>query len=184
MRALLRPLLLGALLTCAAAAPALAQSGFALKGGYIYNRSDVDASTRVSGANGFGVGAEFVVPIVNLGVGVSAYSGGKVTEFDAETSKINVVAEANYFLKLPMIPVAPYAGVHVGMGHYSQRDDSTPSTRPQDGWRQVGYQAGLRVQLVSLLGVDAQLRRVSSSLATNQDSALSRTQVVVGVTLF
>jgi hypothetical protein len=184
MSKFLRALVLGALLTGAVAAPAVAQDGFALKAGYIYNRAPAEGAARDAGVSGFGAGVEYVLPIVGVGVGLSAYTGGRVTDFDVATSNVNVVAEANYFLKLPVIPIAPYAGVHAGLGQYSQAHDTTPGTRPQDGWRQLGFQAGVRFQLISLFGVDAQFRRVSTSLANEQGDGLARNQVVVGVTLF
>jgi hypothetical protein len=184
MRKFLLPLVFGALLTAAAGVPAVAQSGFALKASHIYNHVQSKGATEVNGASGFGVGAEYVLPIVGLGVGVSAYTVGRPGEFNFENSTVNAVAEANYFFKLPLIPVAPYAGVHTGLGQFALGDNDRIDARPRDGWRQVGFQAGVRVQLISLLGVDAQFRRVSSSLAAGQGDELSRNQVLVGITLF
>jgi len=183
MKTMLRSAVLGGLLAAAVAVPAAAQDGFALKGSYIYNRSTVEGATEVPGANGFGLGAEFVLPL-GFGVGVSAYTGGRVRDFDVETSGVSVAADANYFFKLPLVPIAPYVGVHAGMGRYSRIDDSSPGTRPKDNLRQLGYQVGVRLPLLSVFGLDAQYRRMSSSLQTSQGSDLSRQQVLVGVTLF
>lgn len=174
----------GFLLLAASAAPAAAQSGFALKGHYVYNRAAVDDARSVPAENGFGIGAEIVLPF-GIGVGVSGYSSGKVSDFDTETSSVSVLAEANYFLKLPILPVAPYAGVHAGLGRYSRTDlQSSSEPELEDNAAQLGYQAGLRFQPTSLIGVDLQYRRVSESLFREQDSRFSRNQVLLGVTLF
>jgi hypothetical protein len=171
------------ILLAAAAAPAFAQDGFALKAGYLYNRSQVEGATDVPTASGFGLGVEYVLP-GGVGLGVSAYSAGSVREFDVESGTLNVAAEANYFLRIPLLPLAPYGGVHAGFGRYSRGDGSTPGTRPDDGWRELGWQVGMRVQLLPILGLDAQFRRVSTSLETNQGEGLSREQVIIGVALF
>jgi hypothetical protein len=183
MKIVFRGLMLGGLMVGALAAPAVAQSGFALKAGYIYNRAKASGTNQSSAANGFTLGAEYVLPL-GLGVGLSAYTGGRVREFDVETSNINVVAEANYFLKLPIIPITPYAGVHAGMGRYSRADEASPGLRPEDNLLQLGYQAGLRFNLLPGFGIDTQYRRVSSSLASTQMPQLTRNQVVIGVALF
>lgn len=187
MKTILRSLLLGASLVGVVAAPAAAQSGFALKGSYIYNRAtveDAQQTREVPAASGYGVGAELVLPL-GLGLGVSGYTGGKLREFDRDASSFTVLAEANYFLKLPLLPLAPYAGVHAGLGRYSREDVENPSVDVRDdNLRQLGYQLGLRFQLTSLLGLDAQYRRVSTSLQAEQDVEFSRDQVLVGITLF
>lgn len=183
MKNWMRSLAFGGLLAAVLAAPAAAQDGFALRAGYIYNRSQVEGATEVPGASGFGVGAEYVLPM-GIGVGVMGYTAGRVQEFDVEQNSVNVAAEANYFLRLPALPLAPYAGVHAGLGRYSRQDDVRPGTRPNDGWRELGYQLGLRVTLLPIVGLDAQYRRVSTSQEDTQGHALSRNQVMVGITLF
>lgn len=176
---LLLPLLL------LAAAPAAAQSGFALKGHYLYNSEAIQGTDSLPSANGFSVGAELVLPL-GIGIGVSGHTAGGVDEFEVETESLVVVAEANYFLDLPFVPVSPYVGVHAGMGHYSRSDvGGDRDHKLQDTERsQLGYQAGVRVQLTPLLGLDAQWRRVSASTSAGQDGRLERNQVLLGVTLF
>ncbi len=165
---------------------ARAQKGFALKGHYLFNESSVstERTDTFPDANGFGVGAEFVLPL-GIGVGVSGYTSGGVSDFEVETSSLTVLAEANYFLRLPLLPVAPYAGVHAGLGRYS-KDDLNDPQRPtiKDSRTQLGFQAGVRVQLGSFLGLDAQYRRVSTSAAEDQEGSLERNQYLLGVTLF
>ena len=182
---LVRSLLLAGLAAGVITAPAAAQSGFALKGSYIYNRAaveDAQESRQIPSASGYGVGLEFVLPM-GVGLGVSGYTGGKLSEFDQDASSFTVLAEANYFLKLPLLPLAPYAGVHAGLGRYSRHDVQNPELQ-DDNLRQLGYQLGLRFQITPLVGLDAQYRRVSTSLQADQDRDFSRDQVLVGVTLF
>jgi hypothetical protein len=76
-----------------AAAPALhAQSGFALKGHYVFNSSTVH-DTRSSGfqsvpsPDGFSLGAEYVLPF-GLGIGASAYAEGNGTDLSARSFQV------------------------------------------------------------------------------------------------
>lgn len=180
-----RSLTVAALLLAGTVAPAVAQSGFALKAHYLYNGSAAEGADRIPSAGGFSVGAELVLPL-GIGVGVSGYAAGDPTDFDAETSSLGALAEANYFFGLPLLPVSPYVGVHAGLGMVNRdrlEDDPDISLRDRSG-RQLGVQAGVRVQLGSALGVDAQVRRVSLSAAAEQDESLERTQVLLGVALF
>ncbi|MBV9772977.1 MAG: outer membrane beta-barrel protein [Gemmatimonadetes bacterium] len=186
MRSLIRSLFVAALLL-GVATSARAQGGFALKGHYIFNSSSINdrKTDTIPDANGFSIGAEMVLPM-GIGVGVSGYtSTGKTDNDAAETKAFTVLGEANYFLKLPLLPVAPYAGVHAGLGRYT-KDDLRDPQRPsiKDSRTQLGYQLGVRVQLSSLLGLDAQYRRVSTSAAESQEGSLERNQYLVGVTLF
>ena len=173
-----------ALLAVGAAAPLQAQQGFALKGHYLFNSSRIKGTDSIPAHDGFSVGAEYVLPL-GIGVGVSGYTTGEFTEANRRTTEYGVIAEANYFLKLPVIPVSPYVGVNAGLGHYTVNDITT-STRPEikDSKAQLGFQVGARLQLTHLLGVDAQYRRVSQSSSDSQDPHLERNQVLVGVTLF
>jgi hypothetical protein len=182
MRGLARSVLVGIPLLFGLVVPLAAQDAFALKAGFIYNRSEVEAAADVSGANGFSLGLEYVFP-GGLGLGVSAYTGGRVGDFDSQASSIAVAADANYFFSTGL-PLAPYVGVHSGLGRYSRADDERPSLRPRDSLGRVGYQAGLRFQLMPMLGLDAQYRRVSSSLRADQPAELSRDQLLIGITLF
>lgn len=174
------------LLLLGTAVPAQAQGGFALKGHYIFNSSAVsdDRPDEFPETDGFSVGAELVLPL-GIGVGVSGYTSSGVSDLDMETSSLTGIAEANYFLKLPLLPLAPYAGVHAGLGRYTRADLTDPQ-RPeiQDTRTELGFQLGVRMQLSSLLGVDAQYRRVSTSAAEDQEGDLERRQYLLGVTLF
>lgn len=179
-----RPVGLAVLLLGLAAAPAAAQDGFALKGSYIYNRAAVEEARELPAVAGFSVGAEYVLPL-GLGLGVAAYTGGRLSEFDRDATTATALAEANYFLRLPLLPVAPYAGVHAGLGTYTRQDLNDPEApRIRDDVRQYGYQLGVRVQLTRMLGLDAQYRRVSTSLQEEQDRRFSRDQLWLGLTLF
>ncbi len=180
-----------AALAAFAAAPALhAQDGFALKAGYVFNKSNVD-DARSSGFNdvpspdGFSVGAEYVLPM-GIGIGATAYTEGSATSVDAKTTAFAVLAEANYFLKLPVIPIRPYVGVHAGVGRYTIEDVQAGPSSPEikDSRTQLGFQVGARWQVNGLLGVDAQYRRVSDQASKDQSPDLERNQFVVGVTLF
>ncbi|HET6229597.1 MAG TPA: outer membrane beta-barrel protein [Longimicrobiaceae bacterium] len=166
-----------------AATQARAQQGFALKGHFLYNSNKVSRDS-IPTKDGFDVGAEYVLPF-GIGVGVTGYTTGKASEATHSATSYGVLAEANYFLKLPLIPLAPYAGVHAGLGRYTVEDLQSPSTpKFHDNRNQLGFQVGVRSQLTSMFGVDAQYRRVSQSAADNQDGRLSRNQVLVGITLF
>ncbi|HEU0079020.1 MAG TPA: outer membrane beta-barrel protein, partial [Longimicrobiaceae bacterium] len=174
------------LLVLGSAAGAHAQQGFALKGHYIFNSSSVneERADTLPDASGVSIGAEFVLPL-GIGVGVSGYAAGGATDQDVETSALTVLAEANYFLNLPLLPVSPYAGVHAGLGRFSKEDLNDPQAPDiEDTRTQLGFQVGVRVQLGSMLGLDAQYRRVSTSAAENQGGDLERNQYLVGVTLF
>ena len=180
-----------AALAALAVAPALgAQNGFALKAGYVFNQSKIN-DARSSGfqsvpsPDGFSVGAEYVLPM-GIGVGATAYTEGSATNVDAKTTSFAVLAEANYFAKLPIIPIRPYVGVHAGVGRYTIEDVRNGPTSPEikDSRTELGFQLGARWQLTSLFGVDAQYRHVSDQASKDQSPDLERNQFVVGVTLF
>jgi len=172
-------------------APALrAQSGFALKAGYVFNKSNVDDAREsgfesVPSPDGFSVGAEYVLPM-GIGIGATAYAEGSATTIDTKTTGFAVLAEANYFAKLPIIPIRPYVGVHAGVGRYTIEDIEGGANSPEikDSRTQLGFQLGARWQVNSLLGVDAQYRHVSDQASKDQSPDLERNQFVVGVTLF
>jgi len=169
----------------AAASPAAAQDGFALKGGALFNRSTVNeegTGLSLSEAAGWNVGAEVVLPL-GLGVGISGYTAGSPDDFDLSQGSLVVLGEANYFLKLPFLPVAPYAGVHVGLGTYTL-DDVENAVRPEVDFGDLGYQFGVRFQPTALLGIDAQFRRVSGSLAGQQDTDFESNHFLIGLTIF
>ena len=180
-------LLLGAGIAGLAAAPAAAQSGFALKGHYIVNASDAQEAREqrvFPDDDGLGLGLEFVLPF-GLGVGVSGYTADEAGELDTETTELTLLAEANYFVKFPLLPVSPYVGLHGGLGFLSGDVIDNPNLELQDKTRStVGFQVGVRFQPTSLIGLDAQWRRMSTSAAEGQDDGLDRNQVLLGVTLF
>jgi hypothetical protein len=165
------------------ASAGLAQQGFALKGHFLYNSSAREgARDSIPSANGFSIGAEVVLPL-GIGLGVSGYAaGGADRFFNDEGSTLTGLAEANYFLRLPLIPISPYAGVHAGLGRITRRENS--DLLRDRSLTQLGFQLGVRVQPISLLGFDAQFRRVSQSAAELQAGSLERNQILVGITLF
>lgn len=175
-------------LVCGAAPTLQAQSGFALKGHYVFNESNVQDARdsgfeEIPSADGFGLGAEFVLPM-GIGIGVTGYTEGKATEFDTETSGFGVIAEANYFLKLPVLPVRPYLGVHAGLGHYTIDELGDANPKIEDSRTQLGWQAGVRVQLTPMIALDGQFRHMSDSASDDQSPDLERNQVLIGVALF
>lgn len=180
-----------AALAALAAAPALhAQSGFALKAHYVFNSSSVQDSRSsgfqdVPSPDGFSIGAEYVLPM-GIGVGVSAYTESKATDVNAQTTAFSGIVEANYFARVPILPVRPYAGVHAGIGRYTIEDVRSGSTSPkiEDSRTELGFQLGLRLQLTDLIGVDGQYRHMSDSASKTQSPDLERNQFMLGVTLF
>jgi opacity protein-like surface antigen len=178
-------LMAGAALSAAFAGSASAQSGFALKGHYIINSSaaeEAQESRQLPEADAFGLGAEFVLPF-GIGIGVSGYTAEDDTEI--ESREFTILGEANYFFKLPLLPIAPYAGVHAGLGVLDQENVTDPDLEIQDKNRsQLGFQLGVRFQLTELVGLDAQWRRMSTSADEDQDDRLERNQVLLGVTVF
>ena len=181
---------LAALAAFAGASTLRAQSGLALKGHYVFNESKIDDArgsgfTDVPSPDGFSVGVEYVLPM-GIGIGATAYTEGKATEVDTRTSSFAVVAEANYFLKLPVIPLRPYAGIHAGVGHYTIEDVSGGTASPsiKDSRTQLGYQLGVRWQVSPLFGIDGQFRHVSDSASEDQSPDLERNQFLLGITLF
>ena len=170
----------------AAAAPVSAQSGFALKGHYLFNESTAKGADRdreLPSEDGFSIGAEVVLPM-NVGVGVTAYANGRAREAELETQSFGMLAEANYFLNLPVVPITPYVGVHAGLGRFTYDDVGDSAPEIEDSRTQLGFQVGLRLQLTRMFGIDAQYRRMSDSASGDQSPDLERSQVLVGVTLF
>lgn len=177
------PVLAAAALLSAVPATLAAQSGFALKGHYLFNESSVEDNDGrdIPSADGFSVGAELVLPL-SIGVGVSAYTTGTARDVNIETTSFGVLAEANYFLDLPILPVTPYAGVHVGLGRFTVDDLDDADPEIEDGTTQLGFQVGVRLQLNSLLGIDAQYRRMSES--ADEADGLERNQFLIGIAVF
>ncbi len=168
----------------ALSAPAEAQDGFALKFGAAFNSSTVEAretDLRFSDAAGWSLGAEYVLPL-GFGIGVSGYTAGSPRAFDVDESSMVFVADANYFLRIPGLPVAPYAGAHVGLGRY--RFDEVEDARPEVEFGDLGYQLGIRLQVARSLGIDAQFRAVSRAADADQEPAFERKQFLLSATLF
>jgi opacity protein-like surface antigen len=182
MRTIMVRTLAAAALLAASAGAAQAQDGFALKGHYLFNESKVDGANDIPEADGFQLGAEYVLPM-GLGVGLSGYTTGKATEGDLRNRAYGFLAEANYFIKVPVLPIRPYVGVHAGLGRFKV-EDIDDEAELKDSRSELGFQAGARIQLTKLIGVDAQYRRVSQSAYEDQGDRLERNQVLVGVTLF
>jgi hypothetical protein len=178
-----------AALAAVSAAPALgAQQGPALKAHFVFNQSKVDDARssgfdQVPSPDGFSVGAEYVLPM-GIGIGASAYAEGSARNVDTQSTNFTVVGEANYFLKLPMLPVRPYLGVHAGLGRYTIDNLSDASPRIEDSRTELGYQAGVRLQLTPMLGIDGQYRHMSDASSDEQSPSLERNQFLVGITLF
>jgi opacity protein-like surface antigen len=171
--------------TAAAAPAAHAQDGFALKLGGVFNSSTVEdreTDLRLSDAAGWNVGAEYVFG-GGWGVGLSGYTTGSPQRFDTSQGSLVVLADVNRFFRLPLLPITPYVGLHVGLGTYTLQDVQD-RVRPQVDFGDRGWQLGVRVQPTALIGLDAQLRRVSGSLAGDQDASFEQRQVVLGVTIF
>jgi len=182
MRKMIPLLVAGALALTAGTAQA--QSGFALKGHYLFNASDAE-DDQTPAADGFSVGAEIVLPF-SLGVGVTAYTTGSARDVDTEASAFGVLAEANYFIDLPLLPVTPYVGVHGGLGQYTIEEIGSGEADPEfeDSRTQLGWQVGARLQLSQMFGIDAQYRRVSESASESQGGDLERNQILLGITVF
>lgn len=160
-----------------------AQSGFALKGSLLFNSSDVEGTeTDYEDSSGFNIGAEYVLPL-GIGIGVSGYTAGSPEDFNFSEGSLIVLGEANYFINIPLLPVSPYVGAHVGLGTVELGDlENTP--RPEADFDDLGFQVGVRFQPLPMLGIDAQYRRVSGSLAEIQDSEFESNQFLIGITLF
>jgi len=172
-------------ITLAATLPLNAQSGFALKGSAVFNSSDVEAEgteTDLADAAGFNVGAEYILPN-GIGLGVAGYTVGSPSDFDVSEGSLVMLAEANYFINIPLLPITPYAGLHVGLGTYDL-DDVENAVRPEVDFGDRGWQVGLRFQPTPMFGLDAQFRRVSGSLSGEQDASFDTNQVLIGVTIF
>lgn len=187
MRRAMHLLALTAVLSLAAALPTAAQSGFAVKGGLVFNSSDVEddgSDVELADAAGFHIGAEYVLPL-GVGVGVSGYTAGSPGDFDTSEGSLVVLGEANYFLNLPLLPISPYAGVHVGLGTLDLGDlESARQRRPEVDFDDLGFQVGVRFQPSALIGLDAQYRRVSGKLEGEQGTEFDTNQLLIGVTVF
>jgi hypothetical protein len=159
-------------------------SGFKLEGNLHFNRSTVSAIESVQQPeHAYGLGLEFVGG--QLGGGLYGYSVGRINSFNADTTKVVLVGEVNYYLPIQGLRIAPYVGVHSHLGTFDRSYFDDPFLpRPRDGLDDLGYQFGVRFKPFSFVGVDAQWRRQSESAWEDQSSFLERNQVLVGVVLF
>jgi hypothetical protein len=159
-------------------------SGLKLRGNFHFNQSRAEGVSEVPrGENGYGVGLEIIGK--NIGIGLYGFAEGKTDSFDVEQTVVHAAVEANYFLPIRRIRLAPYVGVHTGLGSFDKEFFESPTApRVQDGFKALGYQAGFRFKPIPVIGLDAQWRRQSKSIAEAQGNALERDQILVGITLF
>lgn len=156
-------------------------SGIKLRGNLHINQSA--SEDRPQEENGYGAGLEIIGN--HIGVALYGFTHGKTAEFDSEESPVSVVLEANYFLPIERIRLAPYAGIHTGLGVFTKEYFDEPFfPRPQDSFKNLGYQVGVRFKPIPVIGLDVQWRRSSLSVAEGQHESLERNQFMVGITLF
>jgi hypothetical protein len=156
-------------------------SGIKLRGNLHFNESAMEV--RAQEEHGYGAGLEIIGN--HIGVALYGFTHGKTAEFDSEQSPVNVVLEANYFLPIERIRLAPYAGIHTGLGAFTKDYFDEPFfPKPRDNFKKLGYQVGVRLKPIPVIGLDAQWRRSSLSVAEGQHELLERNQFMVGITLF
>jgi hypothetical protein len=156
-------------------------SGIKLRGNLHVNYSA--AQDRPKQEHGYGFGLEIVGN--SVGLALYGFTHGRAAEFDYESTALNVVLESNYFLPISALRLAPYAGVHTGLGVFTNEYFEDPFLpRPRDSLKGLGYQVGVRFKPIPVIGLDAQWRRASASVSNAQNEALERNQILVGVTLF
>lgn len=172
------------------AAPAAAQTGLGLKAHLVYNASTArtfqDDRDRTSAGDfvGFNLGAEYLLPF-GVAVGVSGYASGDPRDTDRATVFM-VLAEANYHVELPMLPITPFAGAHIGLGTFSWdvRDEALNGDFGDLDRARLGWQLGLRVRLLRGLAVEGQYRRLSARAESSLNPGFEADQVLLGVRLF
>jgi hypothetical protein len=172
-------------------AQASAQSGFGLKAHLVYNAStaqtfrDEPDSSLGSDFAGFNLAGEFMLPF-NLGIGIAGTASGDPRDTDRATVFM-VLAEANYYLDLPALPIRPFVGAHIGLGSWSWdvRDELVGEDGFSDLERaKLGWQLGVRVNLPGPLAIEGMYRRMSASAAEAQDPGFESNQVLLGIRLF
>lgn len=183
----MRTLLVGAALLLAAA-PLAAQksfnSGFNLHGNFHFNRSTVQNVGDVRQAeHGYGLGLEFSGR--HFAGGVYGFAQGRARTFDSAQTVVHAVLEGNYYLPIESLRLAPFGGIHTGLGSFTNDYFDDPFLpRPQDGIGGIGYQFGLRFQPLPGLGVEAQWRQHAESVFDDFLPESERRQVMVGVVIF
>lgn len=188
-----RPIFGGLILLLLAPLPLHAQRGFEepydwfagrlkIKGHHIFDRSTfrVEEGSISEPKSGFGAGLEYVLQN-GIGLAMTGYTAGRISEFDSNSATVVIIAEVNYFLRMRPLRLAPYFGAHTGLGTIRKGDSSFPSLR--DNVAELGYQAGVRFQPWIYFGIDAQIRWVSDAARQDQGSAFERTQVLLGITI-
>jgi hypothetical protein len=174
-----------------APAPAAAQSGFGLKAHLVYNAStaqtfrDEPDSSLGSDFAGFNLAAEFMLPF-NLGIGIAGTASGDPRDTDRATVFM-VLAETNYYLDIPVLPIRPFVGAHIGLGSWSWdvRDELVGGDGFSDLERaKLGWQLGVRVNLPGPLAIEGMYRRMSASAKQSQDPGFESDQVLLGIRLF
>jgi hypothetical protein len=161
-------------------------SGLKFKGAHIYNRSSLDTEQReLTEANtGWSAGIEIVGR--HIGIGLTGFTAGTISEFAVDETTFVVLAEANYYVPIRVIRLAPYVGVHTGLGSYTSSyvdEPYLPSVSDRSP-ASLGLQFGARWQPIALGSIDVQWRRLSESAAQAQDRSFERSQILLGVTLF
>jgi hypothetical protein len=164
--------------------PGSFNSGIKLRGNLHFTQTRADVATEMPrGENAYGAGLEIIGR--RLGMGVYGFAPGRTEGFEAERTAVHVALEANYFHPMERIRLAPYVGVHSGLGSFTRDYFADPHfPRPRDGRRDLGYQAGIRFKPIPLIGLDAQWRRQSRSITVEMGEMLERDQFMVGVVLF
>ena len=181
----MRTLIVGVALLLAAA-PVEAQksfnSGFNLHGNFHFNRSTVQTVGDVRQAeHGYGVGLELSGR--NLAGGLYGFAVGRPRAYDTAETAVHAVLEGNYYIPIESLRLAPFAGVHTGLGSFTSGYFDDPFLpRPQDGLGDIGFQFGVRFQPLQNLGVEAQWRQHAESVFVSAES--ERRQVLLGVVLF
>jgi hypothetical protein len=168
-----------------------AQSGFGLKAHLVYNAStaqtfrDEPDSSLGSDFAGFSLGGEYMLPF-SLGLGITGTASGDPRDTDRATVFM-VLAEANYYLDIPALPIRPFVGAHIGLGSWSWdvRDELVEGDGFSDLERaKLGWQLGVRVDLPGPLSIEGMYRRMSASAKQAQDPGFESNQVLVGIRLF
>jgi hypothetical protein len=133
------------------------------------------------GKLGYGGGLEIVLPS-GFSFGVVGYTNGRVSEWDTDLNMVNVAAEFNYFLKLRALRLAPFVGVHGGLVRFAGGEFQDISWH--DGFSDLGYQYGVRFQPFALLGVDVQMRHLSTFMGSDGFDGSTDRHFLIGMTLF
>lgn len=120
----------------------------------------------------------------NLGIGVSAYSGGDPTADFGEIMArgLGITGEVNYFLRLPM-RFSPYVGAVVPFAVMTEEDGFTLREFGGFGLGDLGWQIGLRWKPIPIVGLDLRTRALRGEYATGEEGGSSR-QWLLGLTLF